>query len=228
MNLTYAKRILVLAVLGALVAIYLTYEHYEDKGSVCDISSFISCSVVNKSEFAKLLNVPIAILGLSWNIVLLIGSWEIIRHGKASASREYANDVALLVFLWCLAGGGFVIYLVVAEVIVGAICPFCTVTHILIVAALYNSSRMYSESKQSHFDIGKIGMGVYIKGLLRRVGHLVAVAGLLFIIPLLYFNMTHVEGQEQMFDEVWLLRLSFISCCFSSDTFLWKLSSRSW
>ena len=41
-----------------------------------------------------------------------------------------------------IAGGVFVFYLVFAEVYIGAICPACTVVHVLSLGALYLAKRM--------------------------------------------------------------------------------------
>jgi hypothetical protein len=45
---------------------------------------------------------------------------------------------------WCVAGAGFIVYLLVAEIILGAICPMCTAVHVLVAFLFYASLRLYA------------------------------------------------------------------------------------
>jgi uncharacterized membrane protein len=53
---------LVLALIGVGIAGYLVYVHYADVKPICSISH--GCETVQKSKYAKLAGIPVALLGL--------------------------------------------------------------------------------------------------------------------------------------------------------------------
>jgi uncharacterized membrane protein len=67
---TVLRRVaLVLAVIGAGIAGYLVYTHYAHTGILCSISH--GCETVQKSKYAKLGGVPVALLGLVGYLAIL-------------------------------------------------------------------------------------------------------------------------------------------------------------
>eukprot|EP01133_Synstelium_polycarpum_P003430 gene3430-3895_t len=128
--------------MGLLGFVNLAFSFYLAFGNIesgtCDISSTISCSAVIKSAYGELLNVPVSIFGITWNIVLLLGIWRIMLDDKVP-------HFISAIYIWCSAGIGFVIYFVAAEFILGALCPFCTIVHIINVTLMYLSFRVYNE-----------------------------------------------------------------------------------
>lgn len=117
---------LALALGGVAVSIYLTIAHYTDPELlVCSDSGTVNCSAVTTSAQSTFLGIPVALLGLGWFVAMLVlclpAAWN-------AASR----NVHLLRFAGALAGIGFVLWLVYAElIIIGAICLWCTVAHVL-------------------------------------------------------------------------------------------------
>src|SRR5690349_10542170 len=90
--------------------------------SFCQLGTVVSCAVVNKSAYAELLGVPVAVLGVCWFVVLLALTLR-------APGEPRHTPWALLG--WCGAGAGFVGYLLYAEYALGTLCPFCTVVHLL-------------------------------------------------------------------------------------------------
>ena len=149
-------RLLIMAGLGILISLYLVHEHYTSTSSICDISMTFSCSRVNKSRFSVLFGVPVAFWGILWNVMLA----EISRKSLQVLEVNQLKDQELLrtyvffLFVWCLAGIGFVVYFIIAEYLLHAMCIFCTMVHVLIVLAfafvhqIFKSIRMFPEVVQ--------------------------------------------------------------------------------
>jgi uncharacterized membrane protein len=60
---------IVLAVVGVAIASYLVYVHYADVKPICSISH--GCETVQKSKYAKLAGIPVALLGLIGYVAIL-------------------------------------------------------------------------------------------------------------------------------------------------------------
>ncbi len=133
------KIILVLSVLGLLVSLYLVQNHYAPaaEGSFCDFTESVSCSLVNTSVYSMLLGVPVAIFGALWFVVLFF-----------MALKSMKKDLSQLLLGWNLLGLLFIIYFVIAEIILQAICPFCTVVHIIVLITLVLSIILFKEKKR--------------------------------------------------------------------------------
>jgi uncharacterized membrane protein len=114
-----------LAIIGIVVAGYLVTEHYTSTGaSFCDINSTFNCSVVNKSQYAVFLGVPVAALGLLYYLMLLglalFG--RTLRRGLDLDGESYA----LLFVGHALLGLLFSLYLTSIEAFVlHVFCPLC-------------------------------------------------------------------------------------------------------
>ena len=115
--------VVVLAVLGALDAAYLTLRHLFEGGS-CD-----GCDVVTQSEYARVLGLPLAAWGLGLYLAILF-----------SALRRDAGWVFLLAVL----GNLFTPYLIwVQAARLGAWCPLCLFSAALLAAILVCSWRSW-------------------------------------------------------------------------------------
>jgi uncharacterized membrane protein len=60
---------LVLALIGVGIAAYLVYVHYAHANVICSISH--GCETVQKSKYAKLAGVPVALIGLLGYLAIL-------------------------------------------------------------------------------------------------------------------------------------------------------------
>ena len=123
------KRNLLLYVMGALaaagvsVSAYLTYLSAMPPSS-CLIGEFsiFSCDRVIWSQYSRFYGVPVAPLGLAWFVIalgLIVMTWRDERF------KRY-------VLAWSLLGAAGVAGFVYTELfLLGAVCPWCTVAHVL-------------------------------------------------------------------------------------------------
>ncbi|HLC51626.1 MAG TPA: vitamin K epoxide reductase family protein [Candidatus Nanoarchaeia archaeon] len=165
-NLIYT--LLAISLLGLVTSLYLVKDHYQAVGSACDFSATISCSIVNSSIFSEIFNVPVAVLGAIWFVFLAGIAWQSLKK------KEYLW--ALLV--WNVGGLFSVIYLAIAEIILKALCPFCTIVHALVITSLILSYLIYKKDKPK-MDLKKL------KGLILLVV-------IINLIPLILFNVGSV------------------------------------
>ena len=111
------KAIAALAVLGLAISIYLTYVHYAGIEPVC--SSISNCERVQTSEYAELVGIPVAVLGIVGYAAILVSLWMRV-------------DVTALIAYLALA---FSAYLTWAEVFkIDAICQWCVASAIITLA----------------------------------------------------------------------------------------------
>ena len=113
----------IVALAGVLVAGYLTWVHYDDSALVCVMGG--GCETVQKSEYAEIVGVPVAALGLvGYTIVLALVAWD------APAARLAAATVALVGLL-------FSMYLLVLQLfVIDAVCVWCMANDVVIAPLL--------------------------------------------------------------------------------------------
>jgi vitamin-K-epoxide reductase (warfarin-sensitive) len=113
--------IALLAVLGIIAASLALREHYRTEISPCSINDKWDCGVVNKSPFASIAGIPVAVIGIAG--YLLLGALALARAWKfllvaALAGHEFSMYLtfreAFTLEKWC-------IYCVVSLVIISAI-----------------------------------------------------------------------------------------------------------
>ena len=116
-----------LSIIGTLISVYLTIYSAELASGACSLTDYFSCEPVLSSPYSKLFGIPTASFGIVWFVV-------------AAAMCVWASrNEALLKYLlgWSLVGLLSVFALVYTEIfLVGAICPFCSTVHILVIAIL--------------------------------------------------------------------------------------------
>ncbi len=114
---------LALAVGGVAVAAYLTLVHYRDELLVCSTGG---CETVQKSPYAEIRGIPVALLGLGMYIV--ITGLLVLRQIRP----ERTEQTTLAVFALALAGTVFTIYLTYLELfVIDAICQWCVIFAII-------------------------------------------------------------------------------------------------
>jgi uncharacterized membrane protein len=115
--------LLLVSAVGIGVASYLTYVHYQPGALICTGSG--GCEAVQDSKYAVLAGVPVAVLGASaWIVILVLTIWN----------SELARTVTAAIALGAL---GFVAYLVILQLfVIDAICAWCMANDILLVPVL--------------------------------------------------------------------------------------------
>jgi uncharacterized membrane protein len=116
---------LVISVLGLLDSGYQTYTHFTGTGLLGCSASSDPCVAVQSSQYAWILGIPVAALGLAFYVFMVAicspPAWHTTRV-VVHWARVAAISVGML----------FVLYLVYTEIIrIGRICPYCTSVHII-------------------------------------------------------------------------------------------------
>lgn len=124
---------LILAVLGLLDSIYLTWVKFSGKYALC--GPIGNCESVNTSQYSEVFGIPIALLGAGAYLVVII---SLSLESRGSFWAEYSP---LIVFGISLIGVLYSIYLTYIEVaVLKAICPYCVISAIILVLLLVLSS----------------------------------------------------------------------------------------
>ena len=114
-----------LALLGLADSAYLTYTHFHPGALVCQASGHINCAKVTTSSQSEIFgHIPVAIVGLVYfaviTLVMTPWAWR-MRNEWLNRFRLIATGAAM----------GMVIYLVLVEIHLKAICEYCTGVHVI-------------------------------------------------------------------------------------------------
>ncbi len=180
---------MVLGIIGIITSGYLLKSHLDTSaaGSFCDITEAASCSIVNSSSFSKLLGVPVAALGILWFVFFMVLMARQCSMHKNKTVQEKVNNVKAL-FLWNLLGLISVIYLIIGEIIIRAICPLCTIVHIIILLALVYS---FIEYKKLTTKDKKYSLTFF-----KQYKTLLFIFVILTIATFVFFNLPEKETQD--------------------------------
>lgn len=125
---------LALALSGIAVSAYLTLVHYRDDLLVCAVGG---CHTVQKSPYAEMAGVPVALMGLGMFAVMTV--LFLIRRARPA----WVDTITLVTFGLALAGAVFAIYLTYLELfVIHAVCQWCVLTAILIWAILVVEAKL--------------------------------------------------------------------------------------
>lgn len=117
---------LLLAVLGLLDSIYLTFEHFTDGATLaCSDTGTVDCLQVTTSSWSQIAGIPVAVLGLVYFVAMTVLCLPVVwRRGPAVLVpiRIVSSVVGLLMVFYLLWAEFFQIH---------AICLWCTGVHII-------------------------------------------------------------------------------------------------
>lgn len=119
---------ILLTVAGLAVSAYLTAADVwrEQVPLACATSALVNCDVVTSSPQSRIGPIPVAVLGLAWFVGMLAM--------LAFERRPSVLGSGPLQLAWTAGALLVVLYLVYAELfLIGAICLWCTVVHVLVV-----------------------------------------------------------------------------------------------
>lgn len=123
--------LLLLSLVGAAIAIYLTTVHYENAPLLCSFGGLINCSRVLSSPYSVVpgTSIPITVPGLVWSLVSAVLAVAGLRQTQPQALRR----IYIAQFTWSLLALLVVLYLVYLELVVlHSICIWCTGVHAII------------------------------------------------------------------------------------------------
>lgn len=118
-----------LAIAGIGIMGYLTYIHYANTQSFCDLSETISCDVVTTSIYSEIFGIPVSLLGMGY-FLLIIGLIARMRNNQT------LNNIFLLTVLVLIPS----LYLSLLEVfVIKAFCILCETSKILMIGILISA-----------------------------------------------------------------------------------------
>ena len=158
-----------LAVLGVAVSSYALWQHYAPLGAAfCNFSETFSCDIVNQSAFSEVFGIPVALIGILGYAgigVLAMVAYKTISPPFSKGEREGVRVQTNRgwgihsILRWLLAAslGGLVFSLCLTyiEIVwIGAYCPICIVSQVLIlaIAALATIAFRCSRRVPTHDD----------------------------------------------------------------------------
>lgn len=112
-----------LALLGLVVAIYMTIFKLTDNDKMCIGNG--GCSKVNSSIYAEVYGIPVALFG--------VGGYAVIAALLFMEDRNQflEQNGTMIVFGLALIGFLFTLYLIYVELaLIHALCPFCVTSQI--------------------------------------------------------------------------------------------------
>lgn len=139
--------VLVLALLGLAVSGYLAYVEITQTAAVCGPVG--ECNVVQSSDYARVLGIPVAVLGIV-NYLAILGLWIINRMAAVKWQRPTAWSLLLVTAFGVL----FSIYLTLLELfVIDAVCMWCLssaviTTSLLLVVVLQFARRLPVDARR--------------------------------------------------------------------------------
>ncbi|HTR23884.1 MAG TPA: vitamin K epoxide reductase family protein [Terriglobales bacterium] len=101
--------LVVLAVAGIVVSSLALREHYRVEASPCSINEKWDCGIVNKSPFAMIYGVPVAVIGMGGYLFLGLLAWRKafawmlpFVTGAFAFAIHLADVEALALGVWCI------------------------------------------------------------------------------------------------------------------------------
>lgn len=139
--------IVMMALIGLAIAIYLTTVHYAGAPLLCTAGGVVNCTQVTTSSYSVVpgTQLPITVPGMLWFLVsggLAIAAWRVQTRTGAAPVR-----LALAQLAWGAIGLLTVLYLIYVELVrLHAICEWCSAVHVLtlltFLVALYRVQRL--------------------------------------------------------------------------------------
>ncbi len=131
---------IILIFLGFLDSLYLTYQKITNNEVAC--STFGGCNTVINSNYAYLIGIPLAYLGLIYYLTLLLVIFFVLINKKTL----WLKLLTIITFSGFLMSGYFV-YLQFFEI--GSICIFCMFSALVSTLLFITTKTLYWSIKKS-------------------------------------------------------------------------------
>ena len=186
---TYRNIISILSLLGFATMGYLTYIHFANIQSFCDISVEVSCDVVNTSIYSEVFGIPLSVLG-----VLFFAYAAYISFTQKTV-KPYETLFFITIFSLIPS-----LYLSFAEIFfIHSLCILCEASKIFIIGILITSFLIIKHEKK---DWLRLIIPIIIAGLVS--------------VGIMYFNQTsspdprdHTPLIEHMNEQGWIYYKSY-------------------
>lgn len=125
--------LLLMSAAGLAISVYLTATHANAVPLVCSVGSVVNCGSVTHSAYSVIpgTTIPISVPGIVW--FLVNGLFALI--ALRTAGRSEPGWLRPVHLIWAALALAAVLYLVYVEIVVlHAICEWCTVVHLLVLA----------------------------------------------------------------------------------------------
>jgi uncharacterized membrane protein len=122
-----------LSIYGLGASIYLTIAHYDASVTlVCSDKGLVNCAAVTTSAQSMVFGVfPVAVLGLAYYVFMTALNSPWVWRRQQAGSEQLSTILRYTRIGAVVAGMGFVLYLIYAELIqIGSICLWCTSVHV--------------------------------------------------------------------------------------------------
>lgn len=129
------KTIIWTAIFGVLVAAYALTLHYSGGESICNINERFDCDVVNKSKWAELFGMPVALLGmLTYALVAILA----LKRKSVQQLLDFtAKDFWQYVFILVVVMFAFQAYLTYVEIFfLKTYCIVCLISQVTVLLLL--------------------------------------------------------------------------------------------
>ena len=142
--------------LAILITLYLTYMHYKPEASeICMLGETWNCDIVNKSPYAELFGVPVAIFGLIAYSFLFLAAIGLIRDIKFYRYLKFLRPIRLMWLMFAVIAVGVLFsgYLTYIELFVlEALCLFCVAQQVIIIIDIFMMLSVLSTIDQGKKD----------------------------------------------------------------------------
>ena len=130
----------VISLIGMAASAYALYLHYAPTASsFCNVSATLNCDLVNRSTYAELLGVPVALMGALGYLALLLGSIFLSK----------IKQIPFLLLLASIGGLVFSLYLTGIEAFVlKTYCIVCIISQVCILIATILTTSIYRISRK--------------------------------------------------------------------------------
>ena len=112
---------LALGLVGIVDGIYLASESINPNVPlICPSFGILNCGAVTSSTFSRFAGIPVAFLGLGWFVIMV---------GIIAVNKPTLNYALIPLWLLGVVGVGYLVF--IEQFVLHAICPYCTLAHIL-------------------------------------------------------------------------------------------------
>ena len=123
----------VLSLYALAASVYLTITHYDTNVTLaCSDKGIVNCAEVTTSPQSMVFGIiPVAVIGLAYYVFTAALNSPWVWRLQQTGSDQLSNILRYSRLGAIVAGMGFVVYLIFAELIqIGAICLWCTSVHV--------------------------------------------------------------------------------------------------